>query len=148
MNIHYYHPYLSDYQSYERLMDEYDKHGGLVVAYDFDGTVHDFHKEGHNYIEIYELLRAAKEIGCYMIVFTAEEDLKKVKTHLKGNNLPFDAINENPPFWKSKARKIYYNILLDDRAGLRSAYWQLSSVIENVKHRKQKELAEKKNKSL
>ena len=61
-------------------------------------------------------------------------DTNKVKTFLNENDIPFDSINENPPFFKSTSRKIYSNILLDDRAGLFSAYWQLKNVIHNIKH--------------
>ena len=146
--MHYHHPYLSDYECFERLMAEYDKHKGLIVAFDFDNCVHDYHKQGHNYVEVIELIRAAKEIGCYLIVFTAEEDIDKVITFLNDNKIPFDTLNENPPFWKSTARKIYYNILLDDRAGLLSAYTQLKWVIDKVKARRAKELEEQNKKEV
>ena len=125
-------------------MREYDKYNGLVVAYDFDNTVNDYHNAGDNYVEVIELIREAKVMGCYLIVFTAEVNTKKVKKFLKENNIPFDAINKNPPFRESKARKIYYNVLLDDRAGLRSAYEQLKAVFDRVKERKEAEEAKKK----
>ena len=104
------HPYLSDTACVYRLVDEYKKYGSLVIAYDFDNCVYDYHSKGHNYIEVIELLKQAKEINCFMIVFTAEKDLEKVKTILNELQMPFDAINENPPFFKSDARKIYFNL--------------------------------------
>jgi hypothetical protein len=70
-----------------------------------------------------------------MIVFTAESNLEKVKTILNGLQIPFDAINENPPFFKSDSRKIYFNLLLDDRAGLLSAYTQLKETITIIKNK-------------
>lgn len=129
------HPYLSDTACIYRLVDEYKKYGSLVIAYDFDNCVFDYHNKGHNYIEVIELLKEAKEINCYMIVFTAEKDLTKVKDFLSSNQLPFDSINENPPFFKSEARKIYFNLLLDDRAGLYSAYIQLKETINIIKNK-------------
>ena len=129
------HPYLSDTACIYRLVDEYKKYGSLVIAYDFDNCVYDYHFKGHNYIEVIELLKQAKEINCFMIVFTAEKDLEKVKTILTELQLPFDAINENPPFFKSDARKIYFNLLLDDRAGLLSAYEQLKQTINIIKNK-------------
>lgn len=129
------HPYLSDTACAYRLVDEYKKHGSLVVAFDFDNTVFDYHSKGHTYIEVIELLKQAKEINCYMVVFTAEKDLDKVKSTLDELQIPFDAINENPPFFKSDARKIYFNLLLDDRAGLLSAYNQLKETINIIKNK-------------
>ena len=129
------HPYLSDIACVFRLVDEYKKHGSLVIAYDFDNCVYDYHSKGHNYSEVIELLREAKRLNCYMIVFTTERDLEKVRDFLNTNKIPFDSINENPPFFKSDARKIYFNLLLDDRAGLFSAYTQLKEVINIIKNK-------------
>jgi vacuolar-type H+-ATPase subunit I/STV1 len=129
------HPYLSDTACIYRLVDEYKKYGSLVIAYDFDNCVYDYHSKGHDYIEVIELLKQAKEINCYMVVFTAEKDLDKVKNTLNELKIPFDEINENPPFFKSDARKIYFNLLLDDRAGLLSAYTQLKETINIIKNK-------------
>jgi hypothetical protein len=129
------HPYLSNAACICRLVDEYKKYGSLVIAYDFDNCVYDYHQKGHNYIEVIELLKQAKKINCYMVVFTAEKDLEKVKNILNDLQIPFDAINENPPFFKSDARKIYFNLLLDDRAGLLSAYTQLKETITIIKNK-------------
>lgn len=129
------HPYLSDTSCVYRLVDEYKKHGMLVVAYDFDNCVFDYHSKGHDYSEIIDVLREAKSINCYLIVFTAEQDLAKVERELTAKNIPYDSINENPPFFKSDARKIYFNLLLDDRAGLYSAYKQLKQTINIIKNK-------------
>jgi len=126
--------YLSDEKALLRLLTEHKKYGSLTVAYDFDNTVYDYHNEGHDYSPVIELIRECKECGFYLIVFTGEEDTNKVKTFLNDNDIPFDAINENPPFFKSNSRKIYSNILLDDRAGLYSAYWQLKNVVNIIKY--------------
>ena len=127
------HPYLSDNTCTIRLVEEYKKHGSLVIAYDFDNTVYDYHKKGHDYSEIIDILKEAKNRGFYLIVFTAEQDETKVANFLLVNGIPFDSINENPPFFKAQTRKIYFNLLLDDRAGLRSAYNQLKSTINYIK---------------
>lgn len=56
--------------------------------------------------------------------------------YLVENNIPFDAINETPDFIPFKGRKVYYNILLDDRAGLSSAVEQLTRVIYQIRGEK------------
>lgn len=118
-------PYLEKTASYDRLLAEYEKHKSLVIAYDFDNTVHDFHHVDATYPKVIELLQDLKGIGCYLICFTACEDIENVKDYLLENKIPFDAINENPPFFKSSSKKIYYNALLDDRAGLIQVYNEL-----------------------
>jgi len=120
--------YLRVNSSYERLKSEYDKYGSIVVAFDFDNTVYDFHKEGHTYDDVIQLLRNLKSIGCYLICFTASEEIEFIHNYLVYNKIPFDSINENPPFFKSNSKKIYYNVLLDDRAGLIQIYWELTKL--------------------
>ncbi|MFI8677541.1 hypothetical protein [Bacillus thuringiensis] len=117
--------YLYEENVTERLIREWKKYGSLVVAYDFDNTVYDYHKEGHSYEYVIQLLREAKKLNAYLMVYTARRDreLSFVKEYLEENNIPFDSINETPDFIPfSDGKKLYYNILLDDRAGLPSAY--------------------------
>jgi hypothetical protein len=42
--------YLNPENSKNRLIEEYKTHGSLVVAFDFDDTVYDFHKKRRLYI--------------------------------------------------------------------------------------------------
>jgi tRNA1(Val) A37 N6-methylase TrmN6 len=58
-----------------------------------------------------------------------------VKSYLDENHIPFDAINENPPFYKSLSRKVYANAYLDDRAGLRQVYDELNNIVLTIKTR-------------
>ena len=124
--------YLNTENTYQRLLKEYKEHDFLVVAYDFDNTVYDYHKNGWQFNNVIQLLQNLKKINCYLIIFTANEDIEFVKKYCKDNEIPFDAINEQPPFYKSKSRKIYYNILLDDRAGLREVYNGLERLVKEV----------------
>ncbi len=122
--------YLKTDNTYNRLLKEYQKYQGLTIAFDFDNTVYDFHNKGLTFDAVTELLRGLKNIGCYLIVFTANENLQFVAKYCQENNIPFDAINENPPFYKSTSRKIYYNALLDDRAGLAETYQHLNTLLQ------------------
>jgi len=124
--------YLKKENTYERLLREYKKYNSLVVAFDFDNTVYDFHQKGLEFPKMIQLLQDLKKIGCYLIVFTANEDNDFIKNYCREMKIPFDAINENPPFYKSNARKIYYNILLDDRAGLREVSEHLKRLSQAI----------------
>jgi hypothetical protein len=125
--------YLNAENSSNRLIDEYNKYGSLVVAFDFDDTVYDFHKKGRLYNDVVNLLRKLKDINCYLICWTGQEDGNFVKSYLIENKIPFDAFNENPPFHKSTSRKIYANVYIDDRAGLKQVYDELYNLIRTLK---------------
>ena len=124
-----------DIDYYERLRADYYAHGSLIVAFDFDNTVYDYHKRGVNYDKIIELIRVCKDLGFMIILFTCSEGpkLEKVVENLRARNIPFDYINESPIM---KTRKPYYNILLDDRAGLKESYTHLKKLIDEIRHPK------------
>ena len=125
--------YLNPENTTNRLLEEYKTHNSLVIAFDFDDTVYDFHKKGRIYNDVIVLLRELKTINCYLICWTGQENLKFVSEYLIENEIPFDSINENPPFNKSTSRKIYANAFLDDRAGLLQTFNDLKTIINLIK---------------
>lgn len=124
--------YLNQQNAYKRILKEYLTYDRLIVAYDFDNTVYDYHQKGWQFEQVIQLLRRLKEMGCYLIIFTANEDLELVRNHCEKYSIPFDQINENAPFINANARKIYYNVLLDDRAGLRATYDLLLKLSQQI----------------
>jgi hydroxymethylpyrimidine pyrophosphatase-like HAD family hydrolase len=125
--------YLNPENSSNRLVDEYNKYGTLVVAFDFDDTVYDFHKKGRIYSDVIQLLQELKSINCYLICWTGQEDESFVRSYLNENSIPFDSFNENPPFHHSTSRKVYANAYLDDRAGLKQVFDELKNLVITVK---------------
>lgn len=116
-----------------RLIEQYKKHGKLVIAYDIDDTVRPCYCDDCS--EIKALLRMARDIiDAYFIVYTSNPDIKEVKRYLTEQDIPYDAINENAPFVPFKDGKIFYNILLDDKAGLAQAASNLKDLLYMVKY--------------
>jgi len=124
--------YLNPENSRNRLMEEYKNYGSLVVAFDFDDTVYDFHKKGRIYNDVIVLIKKLKLLNCYLICWTGQEDLEFVSNYLTANEILFDSINQNPPFHKLKSKKVYANVYLDDRAGLHQVYNELTYLTENI----------------
>lgn len=122
--------YLDNENVTNRLIEEWKKYGKIIICADFDDTLYDFHKKGRTYTNVISLLKRCEKVGAYFIIFTANDDIEMIKTYLKENNIPFDKINENMDFVKFTARKIYFNIMLDDRCGLSSAYETLLQAVE------------------
>jgi MoaA/NifB/PqqE/SkfB family radical SAM enzyme len=119
-----------------RLYREWEKHKKLMVAVDFDDTIFDFHKKGNDHSMVINILKKCNELGFYVTIFTASkpERYDFIRNHMKELGVKIDAINENVvqlPYGNNG--KIYYNILLDDRAGLGQAYTTLLSVIEMIR---------------
>jgi hypothetical protein len=133
--------YLNDQNVIDRLVTEWEKYGSnFVIAYDFDDTVYDYHKKGRTYNDVVKLLGDCKLFGAHLVVFTAnpEKNYPKITQYLMDNDIPFDAINETPEFIPIDIgnKKIYFNIFLDDRAGLSSSYYCLSEALEIMRDKK------------
>ena len=128
--------FLSEENVTTRLIAEWEKYGSLVIAYDFDNTVYDYHKQGHSYDAVIQLLRECKGQNAHLMVYTARRDdeLSFVRSYLDEQDIPYDSINETPDFLPFQdGKKLYFNILLDDRAGLPSAYRSLLQAVEHMK---------------
>ena len=123
--------FLDNKNCVDRLIKEWNKYGTIIVAIDYDNTVYDYYKVGHVFFDVIDLIREAKSMGCHVVVFTScdESRFSEIDSYLSLVGIEYDSINETPDFIPFKGRKIYYNILLDDRAGLRSAYEILKEVI-------------------
>ncbi len=128
-------PYLFPDIALKRLFREYDAHPRLIVAVDFDDTVFDYHGVGSTHDKILETVKLCKKANFYVVVFTASapERFPFIKEFLENKGIVVDSINENPiPLPYGNHKKIFYNILLDDRAGLGESYKVLNSLLEYV----------------
>ncbi len=125
--------YLDTEKSYNRLRKEFNAHKRLIIAYDLDSTVFDYHHTNASYEMVKDLIRKYRKYA-YFIVFTSSEPDRydEIKAILKKENLPYDSINDDAPFIPFKGRKVYYNILLDDRAGLNQTYNELLRLYNEV----------------
>lgn len=129
-------PFFSQNACVERLYAEYKKHGQLIVAVDFDETIFPYKDKNVKYTKVIDLLRDCFGFGFYIVIYTASDPKRfpKMKEYLEQYGIAVSAVNKNPiklPF--GNHGKMYYNILLDDRAGLSSAYNVLREVVEKIK---------------
>lgn len=119
-----------------RLFNDYEKHGNLIVAFDFDNTIFNYHGAAdRTFFDVIHLLKECSALGFTMVLFTANEDEERLnfcRTYCRNMEIRVDYVNESPVM---NTRKPYYNILLDDRAGLEEAYGILKFVVEMIKER-------------
>ena len=125
--------------AFSRLIEHYKEHDRIIVAYAIDDTVRPFRSGSCEKVK--SVLRAAAEhLNCYFIVYTCNPNIDKIKKFLNDEELPYDSINENAPFAPAYMNgKLFYNIFLDDKAGLREAVERLEDLIYYVINEKYKE---------
>lgn len=130
-------PFLSNGLVVYRLKDSLLKHGNLIVAFDFDDTVYDFHQRGSEYPKLINLIRKCHQLGWPLVMYTSRsgDRLKPAVEYCEQNDIPFDYVNDHVPGVPYTGGKVHYNILLDDKAGLASAYDALSEVVHWAENR-------------
>ena len=134
-----YDPYFSTGRCIERMMGWYHKHGNLIVAFDYDDTVYDFWKKDFAYPDVISLLQECSDLGFTMILFTGhtDKDYETLKKDLADQGIRVDAINESTVKDEMFKKKVYCNILLDDKAGLGQAYDILRETVYRIQREKQ-----------
>jgi hypothetical protein len=136
--------YLNDRKAVDRLKREYQEHKNLIIGFDFDNTIYDYHKEGLELQPVIDLLKRCSDLGFTMCLYSAslcedEEKHDKQMFEKKGFceyslGIKVECINYSPiPVFRSyKDKKPYFSILLDDRAGLSSAYSILKTTLNEL----------------
>lgn len=132
--------FLNPVNTLDRLRREWREHGGLIVAVDFDSTLCPY-KQYEIDVDselIRQLVRELAHYGCTIIIWTAAEEERhpQVKQYLSDHAVPYHYFNEDAPTsrLKYRTRKLYYNVLLDDRAGLHEVYTALCQLLNEVKY--------------
>lgn len=129
-------PYFDNAFCIERLYKEYLQHKKIIVACDFDDTIFDFHNKGYKYNKILDILKECQELNFYICIFTGSPSDKydEITKYMKNIGININSINKNPfPLPFGNHGKMYFNILLDDRAGLGQAYEILKEMINKIK---------------
>jgi hypothetical protein len=105
----------------DRLVDEWRKHGKIIIGCDFDDTISPWKME-RDFDAVIDLIKEAQKVGAYVVIFTASpvERYGYIKEYcLDQKNLEITTINETPLDLEfGRHGKIYANIFIDDRAGL------------------------------
>lgn len=129
-------PYLLTINQVGRLVKEWKQHNGIIVAFDYDNCVFDYHKKGHSYEKVIKQLRSLGRMGCTLICFTCSDPSRfpEIRQHLDSLNLVYHGINIDPDNVPFKGRKIFYNVFYDDRAGLGQIYEVMTRVIQQITH--------------
>ena len=122
--MHKQDPYTFTANAVDRLYVEWKKHPKLIVAVDFDDTLYDFHGTGNSHQRLITALKKCNQLGFYVVLWSASKPDRYafMREFATFAGIEIASVNENPiPLPFGNDRKMYYNILLDDRAGLGQA---------------------------
>jgi hypothetical protein len=126
-------PYFDTETCVDRLVRVYNKYSNLIVAFDFDDTIYDYHKKGYKYYEVIKLLQRCSNLNFTMILFSCKEttqELNNCADHCEIMGIHVDYLNCSSVMKFSI--KPFYNILLDDKAGLGQAYEILKETVDYI----------------
>lgn len=124
-------PYCSHARVMHRLKEELKKYEFLIIGFDFDDTIYDYHNKGYSYNDVINLLKQAKSLGFILCLYTVEPDKEKLQwkiNYCKNLGIEPDYVNKSPVMIGTT--KPFFNILLDDRAGLYCSYLALKEIIQ------------------
>lgn len=131
--------YLNTNRATQRLIKEYLKYNTLIIGFDFDSTIFDYHNEGLDVTPVVDLLKKASDAGmimCLHTLCTTYKDAERKIEYVKKLGINVHHINSSPVLKNSypeDAKKPFYSILLDDRAGLASAFITLTETLNQLK---------------
>lgn len=95
-----------------KLKTQFYKYGRLIIAFDFDDTVHPTWVTEKDVAPVVDILLEAYSRGHILYCCTANGNTEYIKTYLESLGLP--AIVPDVEV----GNKPYFNILIDDKAGL------------------------------
>lgn len=108
-----------------RLYEELKTYSGkIIVAVDYDDTISPWRVVTKEFCqEVIDIVIRAQKLGAYITIFTNcnSDRYDEIKSYCQSKRIHIDSINTNPiqlPYGTEPNSKIFYNILLDDRAGL------------------------------
>jgi hydroxymethylpyrimidine pyrophosphatase-like HAD family hydrolase len=127
-----------DQRYVDRLIRQYKEHKSLVIAVDFDDTIYPGNVNTSDQLsKVLITLRECTALGLKLVIFTArnQKDFPEILNFCDRHKLDVKAINEDiVELVKPTSGKIYYNVLLDDKAGLEQALKILRSALSIIKH--------------
>lgn len=129
----------SEKNVFNELIEKYHKYGTLYIGVDFDNTLlpygmDDVPQDILDYGIMIGVLKQAKACGLKLCLWTlpmSEENLQWKIEWCKEKGIEMDYINESPLLseYSKKFGKPHFNLLLDDTAGLGSAFNILYNLI-------------------
>lgn len=131
----YTHPFTYSTQCADRLYQQWLQHPSLIIAVDFDDTVKPYKGE-YDTSEVINILKECQDLGFRIVIFTASEKERfpEIEEYMVSKGIKIEGINKNLLEDIGNDGKIYYNLLLCDRAGLGQGLEILKILLTKIKN--------------
>lgn len=118
----------------EKLLKQYEEHGTIIVAFDYDDTLITDKDEYEEFCaKSRRALQRCNENDLEVIIFTCRHDETPVMEELGIRGLGYDYFNESPFNTEASGHgKPYYNIFIDDKAGCNEALETLEQFLDLI----------------
>lgn len=118
----------------DKLIKQYQEFGTLYIGVDFDDTIREW-ESGEPIMEVIKVLKECNKLNLKLCLYTAREafELTEALTFCMKCGIKIDHVNYSPI--KPDVRKPLFNILLDDRAGLKESLTELIKLINYLKNK-------------
>lgn len=115
----------------KRLANEWIDHDNIIIGVDFDDTIKPWREDITDHSEVISLLKKAQASNGIIIIYTGSPESRyaEIKEYCNQIGIHISKINENVIIPFGDNRKIYCNIYLDDRSGLKEAMHILNSAL-------------------
>ena len=117
----------------------------MIIGCDLDDTIIPYNEELKEHCQkVVDLILECQKEGIIFLINTArsERQLETAKEQVEKLGIEVHGVNQMHPEWDKPYGmngKIYANIFLDDRGGIKSTYWDLSEVLSIVKRERRNE---------
>ena len=128
-------PYINTSKCVNRLLDKYKEYGTLIIGFDFDDTIYDFSAPDTSFDITISLLKECSDMGLTLILYTCCKNITDLDNKIRICNnygLNLTSMIDNKVQFKV-GDKPYFNILLDDKAGLGQSVTILKQALDEIK---------------
>ncbi len=119
---------------HDKLSKIFKAHGNIYLAIDFDDTIFDWKNKGYECDYVVDLVKRCQDkLNAKILLYTCRqgEALEEAVKYCESVKINLYGVNDNPDYPKNGS-KMYYNVLLDDKACLP----ETCAVLEALLHEK------------
>ena len=120
----------------KELLDLRKKYGKIIVGVDFDGTIFPYtaDQQSRNDCDRNRILLKKLKPHIHLCLYTVADKSSLIyKAYImKGWGLKPDYINESPIKFPGGSTKPFFNVLLDDKAGMNEIYGVLQEFLHEI----------------
>lgn len=105
---------------YDKLFKVFKTHDNIYLAIDFDDTIYDWKSKGYTCNLVVDLVKRCQDkLNAKVLLYTCRQGamLDEAVKYCETVGINLYGVNDNPDYPKNGS-KMYYNVLLDDKASL------------------------------